>query len=124
MLVLEQERHAVAVDSALTGLDCLMLPVSPVPAPAHCAKLSPIPVDGVPTDYWEVLVGDCQPFNVTGHPVTVIPVGLSPDRLPIGVQLVGRRFTDFRLLATAGAIEDIVDFSHHPPVPLVGVRNG
>jgi amidase len=122
MLVLEQEKYAAAIDAALDGVDCLMLPVTPVAAPEHCPKLSAIPVDGVPTDYWEVLVANCQPFNVTGHPVTTIPVGSTREGLPVGVQLVGRRFADFCLLATARVVEEIVQFRKHPEV-VVGRRS-
>ena len=93
-----------------------MLPVTPSAAPPHTTKLAPIEVDGVPRDYWDVLIADCTPINVTGHPATSIPIGLNNEGLPIGVQLVGARWTDFHLLELAREIEEVVGFRHHPPL--------
>jgi hypothetical protein len=30
----------------------------------------------------------CQPFNLTGQPAASIPCGLTPDNLPVGLQVV------------------------------------
>ena len=30
----------------------------------------------------------CQPFNLTGRPAASIPCGLTPDNLPVGLQIV------------------------------------
>ncbi|MFB6266999.1 MAG: amidase [Halodesulfurarchaeum sp.] len=45
-----------------------------------------------------------QPFNFTGHPAASIPAGFV-DGLPVGMQLVGRRFEDETVLAASGAFE-------------------
>jgi amidase len=42
--------------------------------------------------------------NFTGHPVVVIPIGLSRDGLPIGAQIVGKRWREMELLAVAAQI--------------------
>jgi Asp-tRNA(Asn)/Glu-tRNA(Gln) amidotransferase A subunit family amidase len=44
-------------------------------------------------------------FNLLGNPAAVVPVGRSPEGLPIGVQLVGRPWEEERLLAVAAALE-------------------
>ena len=41
------------------------------------------------------------PFNQSGHPAVSLPGGLDDAGLPIGVQLVGHRFSDLGLLALA-----------------------
>lgn len=46
------------------------------------------------------------PFNMTGHPAISVPAGLV-DGLPVGIQLVGPRFRDARVLAAAEAIERV-----------------
>jgi amidase len=40
-----------------------------------------------------------MPFSLTGHPVVVIPIGQTPDELPIGMQIVGKRWREMELLA-------------------------
>jgi amidase len=43
-------------------------------------------------------------FNLSGHPATSIPVWLDGRRLPLGVQLIGPRAADARVLATARVV--------------------
>jgi amidase len=45
------------------------------------------------------------PFNVAGRPAASLPVGLSDDGLPLGVQLAGRRGEDARVLAACHQLE-------------------
>ncbi len=50
------------------------------------------------------------PFNVSGHPAVVIPVGLS-DGLPVGLQLVARHGAEADLLGLASALESALDLN-------------
>ena len=54
-----------------------------------------------------------QWFNLLGAPAAVVPVGTSPEGLPIGVQVVGRPFEDERVLGIAAAIES--EYGYKPP---------
>ena len=45
------------------------------------------------------------PFDLTGSPALTVPFGRSADGLPIGVQLVGRRFDDATVLEAGLALE-------------------
>ncbi|WP_440764859.1 amidase [Natronorubrum sp. DTA7] len=45
------------------------------------------------------------PFNWTGHPVGAAPAGLTGEGHPVGLQLVGSRFEDDRVLAASAALE-------------------
>jgi amidase len=51
----------------------------------------------------------------TGLPSVVIPLTRDSHGLPIGVQLIGRRWDDERLLAVAGLISGITGGFHSPP---------
>lgn len=51
------------------------------------------------------LGGFTAPFNVSGQPALTLPIGLSPDGLPMGVQLAGPMFTETTLLGLAGMLE-------------------
>jgi Asp-tRNA(Asn)/Glu-tRNA(Gln) amidotransferase A subunit family amidase len=45
------------------------------------------------------------PFNLTGQPAASVPCGFTRDGLPIGLQIVGRRFDDVTVLRGAAAFE-------------------
>ncbi|RQX57584.1 amidase, partial [Micromonospora chalcea] len=47
----------------------------------------------------------CAVFNVTGDPSVSLPVGRTPDGLPVGVLLTGRYGDDATLVATAAQLE-------------------
>jgi Asp-tRNA(Asn)/Glu-tRNA(Gln) amidotransferase A subunit family amidase len=56
-------------------------------------------------------------FNlVSPCPVASVPVGLDADGLPVGAQIVGRRWRDDSVLALAGALERVVDPIGRPPI--------
>jgi amidase len=54
-----------------------------------------------------------QWFNLLATPAAVVPVGRSPEGLPIGVQIAGLPFADETVLAVAAALEN--DFGYTPP---------
>jgi len=66
--------------------------------------VGPSRINGEPVD---PLIGWCltYPVNFTGHPAASIPAGLSADHLPVGMQLIGRRYADADVLAASAAFE-------------------
>ena len=55
--------------------------------------------------YWIGWAGFSYPFNFTGQPATTCPAGFTPAGLPVGLQLVGRRFADLTVLQASAAFE-------------------
>jgi aspartyl-tRNA(Asn)/glutamyl-tRNA(Gln) amidotransferase subunit A len=55
-----------------------------------------------------------SPWSYTGLPTVSFPARLSPDGLPLAVQLVGRPWDEARLLAAAAWCEGIVAFEERP----------
>jgi Asp-tRNA(Asn)/Glu-tRNA(Gln) amidotransferase A subunit family amidase len=55
------------------------------------------------------------PFNMTGHPAVTIPVGFTAENLPVGLQLVGRRFSDHSLLAFAAYVVECLQLERRRP---------
>ncbi|HMM72123.1 MAG TPA: amidase [Rhodocyclaceae bacterium] len=45
------------------------------------------------------------PFNFTGQPAASVPAGFTKDRLPVGLQIVGRHLDDPTVLRAAAAFE-------------------
>lgn len=96
--------------------DALLCPACMVTAFPHCPTNTPLLVEGETVNYWRA-VGHTAPFNFTGHPVVVVPVGRDAGGLPIGVQLVGKRWDEERLLGIARILEAL--FPYEPsPLPL------
>jgi amidase len=103
-----------AWDRFFVDWDVLLCPVMMVTAFPHVPRDTPLLVDGVEHEYIQS-ADYCRPFNLTGHPGVVIPVGHDDDGLPIGVQLVGPRWSDVRLLGIARAIDAVVGTYARPP---------
>ena len=57
-----------------------------------------------------------QWFNLLGNPAAVVPVGRSPEGLPIGVQVVSRPWEDEAVLAVAAKIEAATGGFRRPPL--------
>ncbi|KAJ5566702.1 uncharacterized protein N7459_010084 [Penicillium hispanicum] len=105
-----------AYDQALTSVDILVTPCAPTVAMAHPKMQAD--AEGPSSSIMEKLsaaVGvttNTAPFNVTGHPALNVPCGLgrAPNqpgvKLPIGMQLVGRRWEDATVLQAAAVFEE------------------
>ncbi|MFZ0758424.1 MAG: amidase family protein, partial [Candidatus Sulfotelmatobacter sp.] len=80
----------------------LLCPVASIPAFRHGERSWQ--VEGktvVYLDAWSYT----EFFNLLGNPAAVVPVGRSPEGLPIGVQIVGRPWEEEQVLAIAAALE-------------------
>ncbi len=80
----------------------LLCPVAAVPAYRHGQREWTI--GGRSVSYPHVF-SYSQVFNMTGNPAVVIPVGHSPEGMPIGVQVVARKFEDASAVAIAQKLE-------------------
>jgi Asp-tRNA(Asn)/Glu-tRNA(Gln) amidotransferase A subunit family amidase len=88
----------------------LLMPVCSVPAFRHGERQWNI--DGQQVAYLDAM-RYTQWFNLLGAPAAVVPVGRSPEGLPIGIQIAGRPYQDEAVLGIAAAIER--DFGYQPP---------
>lgn len=79
--------------------DVLISPTAPTPA----FKLGENTADPVKMYLADVMT---VPASLAGLPAVNVPAGISESGLPIGVQLIGQRKTDSRLLALAKSMEN------------------
>jgi amidase len=93
----------------------LLCPVASVPAFKHGERAWD--VDGRTVEYldaWRYT----QWFNALACPAAVVPVGSSPEGLPIGVQIVARPFEDEIALGIAGVVD--AAFGYRAPAMALG----
>jgi aspartyl-tRNA(Asn)/glutamyl-tRNA(Gln) amidotransferase subunit A len=55
------------------------------------------------------------PFNMSWNPAASVPCGFTADGLPVGLQIVGRRFDDLGVLQAAAAFERIRPWAKERP---------
>jgi amidase/aspartyl-tRNA(Asn)/glutamyl-tRNA(Gln) amidotransferase subunit A len=95
-----------AIQSAFATFDLIVTPTlaaMPVPNRDDGNTVGPSEVNGEPVD---PLIGWCltYPVNFTGHPAASIPAG-EVDGLPVGMQIIGRRYADADVLAASAAFQ-------------------
>jgi amidase len=117
MAMLFKQRDALIqrVETFLQAWDVWIAPAFSRPAFTHRPLRAPIEIEGrsFSLDLAEVMANVI--FNFTGHPVVVIPIGFSRDGLPIGVQIVGRRWGELALLDAARQIDQAIGRYCRPP---------
>lgn len=89
-----------AANAACEPFDFVLSPVSPMPAyPAHLA--SPLHDPARPFEH----IAFTLPANMSEQPALALNAGYTSTGLPIGLQIVGRRFDDAGVLALGAAWE-------------------
>ena len=93
-------RHAAV--AACRPFDYVLAPVAPVPA--FAAELaSPFHDPARPFEHIAFTV----PFNMSEQPAVSVNAAYTSEGLPIGLQIIGRRFDDIGVLRMARAFEEI-----------------
>ena len=98
----DQRRFRIDAMTLLDGVDVLLTPSSPTPAPKGLGS-----------------TGDYifnAPWSFSGMPVIGLPSGIAGDGLPLAIQLVGSLFAEDRLLSVARWCEALLDFSQAPMI--------
>ena len=93
--------------------DIILTPSTAVPA-FELGVAYPSQINGIdvsPTS-WQAFT---FPFNFTGHPAATIPCGWTNANLPIGLQIVGKRFQELLVLQVSKAFEEIAPWQDKKP---------
>jgi aspartyl-tRNA(Asn)/glutamyl-tRNA(Gln) amidotransferase subunit A len=92
-----------SLESALKGLDALLIPTSPTP-PFRLGEKIEDPLAMYLSDIYTITA------NLAGYPALAFPAGVTDDGLPVGMQLYGRDGSEeklFRLVAAHEAATEI-----------------
>ncbi len=77
-------------------------------------------IDGQPQRTYLDWMASAYLISVTGLPAISVPAGFTPDGLPVGLQLVGRRRADWQLLSVAHAFEAATGYGRAVPPVIMG----
>lgn len=91
------------VAEALRDAAALLLPVAPITAYPLGARS--VTIAGHEEDVGQAVTRYTPLASVTGRPAITVPCGLSADRLPVGIQIVGQPGDDATVLRIARAYE-------------------
>ncbi len=109
-----RDRFIAQIDQALEPWDVWLCPVAATPAFTHRPAWSAVEVNGKSYPHMVANGAYTLPFNLSGHPSVVIPIGQTQDGLPMGMQLVGKRWREMELLAIAQQLDHIIGAFQNP----------
>ena len=95
--------------------DLLLTPTLPIPAFQGGCEVP----ENWPHPRWPTWTPFTYPFNLTGQPAASVPCGFTAAGLPIGLQIVGARHEDERVLQAAYAYQQARPLTDRRP-PLLG----
>ena len=99
---IERDLVRMKVFQQMERFPVLLCPVASAPAFRHGERNWNI--DGKKVKYLDAW-SYCEWFNLLGMPAAVVPVSLSSEKLPIGVQIIGRPWEEEVVLSVADLLE-------------------
>ena len=100
-------------DAALREVDALVAPAVPIPT-ARIGQLE-IDVEGRLENVRLATTRNVRALNLTGLPVLCVPCGFGRDGMPIGLQIVGGKYGEDRILAIGHAYESATNWHRRVP---------
>jgi len=94
-----------AFTNFFNNYDVWITPVSIAPAFKHQKPGIPFEINGYKVPYTKAFIPFNFPSTIPGHPIVVIPIGITKNGLPVGVQIHGKKWNDYRLLQIAKELE-------------------
>jgi amidase len=104
----KRDLFVAEMDAALEPWDVWICPVAATMAFTHRPAWSAIDVNGRAYPHATANGIYLLPFNVSGHPAVVIPIGQTQAGLPIGIQIIGKRWREMELLSIAQEIDKVI----------------
>jgi Asp-tRNA(Asn)/Glu-tRNA(Gln) amidotransferase A subunit family amidase len=109
----EVSRSVRAILALSERYDLLLTPTTPLP-PFPVGRDWPREIAGQKVHPLAFLAYT-YPFNLTGQPGASVPCGWTEAGLPVGLQIVGRRFDELMVLRAAAAFEEAFPWAHRRP---------
>src|SRR5215468_10192979 len=103
-----------AFQAFLAKYEFFVLPTTQLP-PFDVNLPYPTEIGGVKFNNYIDWMKSCWYISAVGNPAASVPAGFTPERLPVGVQIVGRAGADFSVLQMAHAFEQATGFRKKRP---------
>jgi aspartyl-tRNA(Asn)/glutamyl-tRNA(Gln) amidotransferase subunit A len=117
--IIRRQLNAVLADF-FTEFDLLLTPT--MPTEAFAAKgPPPTEIDGQPISLLGA-VAFTYPFNLAGLPAATVRAGMTAGGLPVGLQIIGPKYRDDRVLQAAHAFEQARPWDHEWPDIKIAAR--
>lgn len=112
---LEKKREVEAMfDAVFERADVIVAPATPIAAPRIGETATRVAGERE-TAVRAELLRMTRPTNISGHPSVSVPCGFTPAGLPVGLQLIGAKWSEAKLLAIALAYEEAGDWRRRHP---------
>ena len=108
-----RRKFCQSCDIAVSEVDALVAPAIPIPTP-RIGELE-IEVNGRLENVRLATTRNIRALNLAGLPVLSLPCGFHGDGMPIGLQIVGAKYCEDRILSIGHAYEQATDW--HKAVP-------
>lgn len=124
--LVRREQLIAALEDFLGRWDVWLCPTAPTVAypafpPRRFRPPPPLLIDEQPRSYIEATISLTAPFSLTGSPVVTLPAGVF-DGLPVGLQVIGRRWQEDRLLQHSQLLEACLGTWPPPSLATRGVE--
>ena len=101
---LRRAEYAARWDAFFDDVDVVLSAAMPTTA-FELGRLAPPTIDGHPVpDAFDAWCALALPANLAGLPAASVPIGTGRDGLPVGLQVMGPRRSDERVLHVAAAL--------------------
>jgi Asp-tRNA(Asn)/Glu-tRNA(Gln) amidotransferase A subunit family amidase len=111
--LIQRDQVRIKIFAQMRDYPVLLCPVASIPAFRHGERSWQVEEKTVKyLEAWSYTAW----FNLLGTPAVVVPVGRSPEGLPIGVQIVARPWQEELVISIAAALENQLGPYGHPAI--------
>ncbi len=107
-------REVFAAYFATSDLDAMIFPTTLLPARPIENSLQTVELNGAQVPTFPTYIHNTDPASIAALPGISLPVGLTADGLPVGIEIDGPERSDRHLLAIAAEFERIFEFTARP----------
>lgn len=110
---MRREKYTERLSQVFQSVDALAAPTIPIVAPR--VEENELVLGGKRESMRSALLRLTRPGNLSGLPAITLPCGFSREGLPVGLQLIGKRWDEAMVLRMAFAFEQATDWHRYFP---------